>query len=678
METATGISPFIQIGKRIIRLQGDESAIAWLCTYLVTKDETNPSAGGHAAIDRAIVLQVRCPEADGTVLLGTEPLHQEVPVPCLIVVPDGARICETALARIAQSPVCDVVFEPADAPRLVYRIERLLSILEHFHQLETAFENFPESVHIRTFDGWPRKVNGACLALMNKSREQVMTQTLYSGWHDSRELQEQIKSHNEAVLRDGAVHVLRTASDQRGRTRSFDLHAFLLRDLRGEANSVQVVVRDVTSEETAKERLQLEASRNQLLASIATATRDSTDFGEIFAQTSEQLCEWLGVLTTELWFYDEEQEVFRVQHHWRCRPDIPDFTGLERPLSKSPNFRALKESLRRYVVPDVSALDQNNVPTQVLRKMGAGSVLGTPIQHEGKLIGILGVTWPEPRPFENDEMVFFTRVADLLALALKSARMYQDLERQLLALAEVQKKRDEAEMDRQSLSAMLVHDLKNPLTSILATLELTHDRLKAGGDRRLLGLLTNARASGTVLRGLIEDALYVYRPESAPLMARLPTLVEDAMAHPFEEARLRASLKQIHFRTRVDPGIPQVPLDRSRFQRAVVNLIGNAIKFTPSGGTVDIHAQVREKSGEAYLMVSVSDTGPGLPEEARPLLGKPFTRFRGSEEIPGTGLGLTVVDRVAREHQGWFEAGNREGGGSTFTLWIPISQKAGG
>ena len=121
----------------------------------------------------------------------------------------------------------------------------------------------------------------------------------------------------------------------------------------------------------------------------------------------------------------------------------------------------------------------------------------------------------------------------------------------------------------------------------------------------------------------------------------------------------------------VPANLPQVRLDTKMFRRAAANLLGNAVKFSPKGGTVRVVARVVEEEGRALLRLSVADDGPGFPPAEKSRIATPYLRFQGSETVPGTGLGLTVVQKVLQAHRGRLDVANNDGPGSTFTLWIP-------
>jgi signal transduction histidine kinase len=425
-------------------------------------------------------------------------------------------------------------------------------------------------------------------------------------------------------------------------------------------------------EDAFKERLRTEAKRNDILASIALASRDSLNLEEVLGAATSLLGTRFAANSVEIWFLNEDASSCTVFMDWREGDANSSLVGYERPLPDSEPFRALVASREPYVVADRAELHPTSLAFSALESLGAKSLVGIPIHREGELIGVLGMSWPEPRAFPPDEIVFFGRVADQLALAIRAARLYGNLQKQLEALALEQRRRELADRDRSRLTAMLVHDMKNPLSALTAALELTRDKERKAGDARLAKMLDGSLASARGLSGLIEDALLVYRAADAPETEKRPTAPTEALSLPLEEARWLAVARRVTVEADVPKDLPRVALDPAMFRRAAANLFGNAVKFSPAGGTVRVKAEIVLEDGRPFLRVSVKDEGPGFPAAEKSRIATPYLRFQGSEAVPGTGLGLTVVQKVLQAHRGRLDVANNEGGpGSTFTLWIP-------
>ena len=229
---------------------------------------------------------------------------------------------------------------------------------------------------------------------------------------------------------------------------------------------------------------------------------------------------------------------------------------------------------------------------------------------------------------------FLALVADQLGLAIRAARLFRSLEEKLRALAEEQRLRQLADDDRQRLLSMLVHDLKNPLSAVLASLELVLDR--ENGDPRLERLLRTSMASARVLAGMIDDALLVYRTGEAPATFG-PRTVATVLALPFEEARWMAEARQIRIDIEIADPLPPVSLDAGRYQRAAANLLSNALKFSRRGGDVEVRVGVEDADGGRWLVLRVADSGPGVPESVKDRLSQPYQRFAGLGTGPRDG-----------------------------------------
>ncbi len=425
-------------------------------------------------------------------------------------------------------------------------------------------------------------------------------------------------------------------------------------------------------EETAfRERLRAEAQHNEILASIALAARDSLDLDAVLGAAASLLGTRLAAHSVEIWFLDEEADVCRVFLNWRPEPSMPSLEGYERPLPESGAFRHILRERVSYIVADRAELPKDSAEYLGLEQLGAQSFVGVPIHREGQALGVLGLSWDEPRAFALEELDFFERAADQLALAIRAANLYGNLQKQLEALAIEQRRRELADRDRERLTAMLVHDMKSPLSALTAALELTRDKERKGGDARLARMLDGSLASARGLQGLIEDALLVYRSEDAPEIQRRPASPGEALALPLEEARWLAKARRVTLEVELDGDLPPVRMDVATFRRAAANLLANAVKFSPASGLVRVRGEMVTENGSRFFRLTVADQGPGFPAAERSRMATPYLRFQGSETVPGTGLGLTVVQKVMRAHNGRLDVAPNDPQGAVFSLWIP-------
>ena len=225
------------------------------------------------------------------------------------------------------------------------------------------------------------------------------------------------------------------------------------------------------------------------------------------------------------------------------------------------------------------------------------------------------------------------------------------------------------EAARKRLLANLIHEIGRPLGALRMGIEaLSHganrdpqfyDELLSGMDQetaRLQRLLED-------LSHLHEQALGVLELDRQPLdmITWLP-----GMLNPWQQAALQ---KRLHWELKLPESLPVVQADPVRLGQVVGNLVSNAIKFTPGGGTITIEAG---EDGQ-QIWIRVGDTGPGIPPDAQEKMFEPFVRGGQGRRFPqGMGLGLSIARELAEAHGGRLELESEAGLGSSFTVWLPL------
>jgi signal transduction histidine kinase len=228
---------------------------------------------------------------------------------------------------------------------------------------------------------------------------------------------------------------------------------------------------------------------------------------------------------------------------------------------------------------------------------------------------------------------------------------------------------------RDAFVAAVSHELRTPLTSISGFLELLGDEEHELGPagRRYVDVI---RRSNTRLRQAVEDLLLVAEIEAERLELRPARTDLAELATATVEAALPVAAENgIELLLDVKSSLP-LEADGARLRQVLDNLVSNAIKFTPSGGSVTLSA----RNGDGHLHVEVTDTGIGIPQDE---LGLLFSRFyRGStatrRAIPGTGVGLVIARAIVEGHGGTISLESTEGQGTRVTVTLPRGQAAGG
>ena len=229
------------------------------------------------------------------------------------------------------------------------------------------------------------------------------------------------------------------------------------------------------------------------------------------------------------------------------------------------------------------------------------------------------------------------------------------------------------ELDRlkDEFVATASHELRTPLTSLSGYLEMSLDPAEGPLSPTRESHLRIVQRNANRLTALVDQLLFLARADSHPLeLDRHPVDLEGILNEAVETARPAASAKNISLVATGDP-LPDVAADRPQLLRVVDNLVANAVKFTPDGGTVRLAA--RHEGDSAVL--EVSDTGLGIPHAEQSDLFNRF--FRGTnaieKAIPGSGLGLAISRVIAEAHGGTIQLHSTPGVGSTFRLVLPLA-----
>lgn len=226
---------------------------------------------------------------------------------------------------------------------------------------------------------------------------------------------------------------------------------------------------------------------------------------------------------------------------------------------------------------------------------------------------------------------------------------------------------------KDDLMQMVVHDLRTPLTVMIGSLSTVRAGIVGEVSPGAREMMEMALDGSRTLLGMVNNLLDIARKEAGePILqveeTDVPVLVEAAVESVAPLARERGLDRMAS----VQPEIPSLRLDGDKIRRVIINLLGNAVKFSPSGGRVDL--RVTWDGAAPRLAISVADTGEGIPPEYRETIfvkfGQVETRQAGRKM--STGLGLTFCKLVAEAHGGSIRVDSAVGQGSTFTVEIPV------
>ena len=231
------------------------------------------------------------------------------------------------------------------------------------------------------------------------------------------------------------------------------------------------------------------------------------------------------------------------------------------------------------------------------------------------------------------------------------------------------------ELLRQELSTMIVHDLRNPITSIASSLLMLRELLEEERDTALLiDVVEIAHNSTAYLLNLVQSILDVARLEQGQIVLDceshpLGDCVRDAIRSLSSQA-LRAG---VSLSADIPPDLPPVWADEEKIRRVLMNLLDNAIRHTPQGGRV--HVSARLNAEQNRVITCVSDTGPGVPPEARARIFEKYAQLEQntSHGYKGVGLGLTFCKLAVEAHGGQIWVDDAELGGAAFCFSLPLA-----
>lgn len=333
---------------------------------------------------------------------------------------------------------------------------------------------------------------------------------------------------------------------------------------------------------------------------------------------------------------------------------------------------------RRVIIVRNVSTDPRWGQAGILSIAQSGSAIGLPINFQGVLVGAVILVHPQIDYFNGYSAHMLERMCEVLGAAVENglifetARLSEAVHRQLYEKVETEKSnqaRDETM--RRDLSAMIYHDLRNPLQNIHTSLSGLNRVL---GQTRETGIATDllelaVRSTHQITR-MVKGLLDLERLEGgSAVVSRKPADVQYLIGEAVELVRpiIDESAQLLSFE--VEAAIPAVNIDSDMIQRVIINLTENAAKHTPSGGKISISAYL---VGEDRVAINITDTGQGIAPHVRDKIFDKFYRIRHHNAPSGFGLGLAFCRLAVEAHGGTIWVESEIGKGSTFAFTLPV------
>ena len=396
------------------------------------------------------------------------------------------------------------------------------------------------------------------------------------------------------------------------------------------------------------------------LGEVTQAVNSTLDLQTVLDTIVAKATQLSGTEAGVIYVFDEANRRFELRATYGMTPDMiavikehhADFS------------EAVRMATQRREPDQVADLQPSSRANELVMGLGYRARLVVPLLAPGQIVGALVVRRKARGEFPTNSIDLLKTFAAQSALAIQNARLFSEIEDKSRQLAE-------ASQHKSQFLANMSHELRTPLNAILGYAELIIDNVYGETPDKMRDVLDRIQRNGKHLLGLINDVLDLSKIEAGQLnLALADYSLKDVVHGVYSAVEPLASEKKLAFKVEVPSNLPRGRGDERRLTQVLLNLVGNAIKFTDRGEVV-----VRAGAANGTFSLSVRDTGPGIAENDQVKLFQEFQQADNSitRKKGGTGLGLAISKRIIELHGGKIWVESRPGQGSTFSFTLPVT-----
>ncbi len=418
--------------------------------------------------------------------------------------------------------------------------------------------------------------------------------------------------------------------------------------------------------ETRTKALMRSVGELKALGDVGQAVSSTLDLETVLSTIVSRATQLAGMDGGQIYEYDERSEEFYL-HTAENLPDDLVAAIRAAPIRKGEGalgrMAITREPVQIHDIRDEKHY-QSRVREQLVR-LGLRSLLVVPLLRDNHLLGGLSVSRKITGEFDADVIQLLKTFATQSALAIQNARLFREIEMKSRQL-------EIASQHKSEFLANMSHELRTPLNAIIGFSEVLGERLFGDMNDKQTEYVRDITESGRHLLSLINEILDLSKIEAGRMELDvaefdLATTIENTLSL----VRERAQRRGIALRSTLDVAVTTLHADERKVKQVLLNLLSNALKFTPEGGAIDVVTSATDKVFE----IAVKDTGVGIAPDEQDSVFEEFRQVgSASKKIEGTGLGLAISRKFVELHGGKIWVTSQLGAGSTFTFTLPRRQ----